>query len=118
MRETPWDKTTWLERQLDRGSITVAEEAGILVGFAAWNYEFASLPCIWLVIVSHEYRGRGIASSLFSFVERRCQGLRLYSSTNKSNMRMRWFFEKRGYRQAGEVDIDPGDPEIFYRIDL
>jgi GNAT superfamily N-acetyltransferase len=116
--QTRWDKTAYLQRQLVLGNIYVAEQDSDLLGFIVWNREFFSLAFIWLVIVSDRYRRRGIASRLFSFVEEQCKGSRLYSSTNKSDAVMQRFFENRGYRWAGEVDVDPGDPEVFYLIHL
>ena len=118
MRTTVWNKTEYLKIQLDRASVVVAEDAGIIHGLVVWNYEFFSLPFIWLVAVSAKYRGQGIAGELFAFVERECVGGQLYTSTNESHEMMHRFLERRGYRRAGIVDVDPGDPEVFYRIKL
>lgn len=54
----------------------------------------------------------------FANVERECKGERLYSSTNASNAAMHRLFERRGFRFAGETELDPGDPEAFYYLDL
>lgn len=118
MSGTAWNKAEYLKTQLDRASIVVAEDAGIIHGLIVWNYEFFSLPFIWLVAVSAKYRGQGIAGQLFAFVERECVGGQLYTSTNESHEMMRRFLERRGYKRAGTVDVDPGDAEVFYRIDL
>lgn len=117
-KTTPWDKTAYLQRQLAGGNIAVAEAGEDVRGFIVWNDEFFSLPFVWLVAVDPAYRRCGVASALFDYVERRCSGLRLYSSTNESHAAMHAFFTKRGYRQAGTADVDPGDPEVFYRLDL
>lgn len=116
--ETPWEKTGYLKLQLNDGNVLVAERDGVLCGFAVWNREFFSLPFIWLVAVASAYRGRGVASQLVAAVEDECAPGRLYSSTNESNEAMHRFFTRRGYRRAGTADVDPGDPEVFYRIDL
>ena len=118
MRSTPWDKTDYLLRQLNLGNVSVTERDETIVGFIVWNREFFSLPFIWLVAVSPQHRGRGIAQGLFEYVEQRCAGSALYSSTNQSHATMLRLFERRGYRRAGTADIDVGDLEIFYRIDL
>jgi GNAT superfamily N-acetyltransferase len=115
---TPWEKTDYLTQQLERRNIIVAEEAEKILGFIVWNREFASLPFVWLVVVAPPYRRRGTASKLFEYVEDKCSGARLYSSTNESHEAMHRFLARRGYRRAGTVDIDPGDLEIFYCIDL
>lgn len=117
-KTAPWDKSEYLQRQLSAGNIAVAEDERDVRGFIVWNREFFSLPFVWLVAVDPSCRRAGIASALFEYVERLCAGSRLYSSTNESHDAMHAFFKNRGYRQAGTADVDPGDPEIFYRIDL
>jgi GNAT superfamily N-acetyltransferase len=115
---TPWDKDEYLRHQIGRGHVEVACEDASVVAFIAWNAEFFSKPFVWLVIVRPDRREQGIASRLFAAVEAQCAGLRLYSSTNRSNDAMQRLFQRRGYRRAGELDLDPGDPEVFYCIDL
>lgn len=117
-RQVLGDKVSYLQRQLELGNIFVAEQREALLGLIVWNREFFSLPFAWLVVVSQDHRRRGVASRLFNFIEERCRGSRLYSSTNKSNSMMQCFFEKRGYQYAGEVDVDPGNREVFYVIHL
>lgn len=118
MHGTLWAKTTYLEGQLSGGNIVVAECDSTVTGFIVWNREFFSLPFVWLVAVSPEHRRGGIAHALFAYVEERCSGSRLYSSTNESHAVMHRLFERRGYRRAGMADVDPDDLEIFYRLDL
>ena len=115
-RTTPWDKERYLRRQVDQGDLFVAVDKNAAVGFVVWNHEFFSLPFIWLVVVSPAHRKKRIATALLDFVEARCEGKRIFSSTNLSNDAMRRILERRGYRRAGEVDVDPGDPEIFYQL--
>jgi GNAT superfamily N-acetyltransferase len=117
-RITPWNKEAYLRRQFQSGCIDVACENGTIVGFIAWNREFFSKPFVWLVVVDPVKRHGGIGTLLFAHVERQCKGERLYSSTNASNAAMQRFFERRGYRFAGETELDPGDPEVFYYLDL
>lgn len=115
---TPWEKSDFLKLMLSRNSIDVACNGERVIGFNAWNREFFSRALIWLVVVEPECRSGGIGSLLFAKTERECKGTRLYSSTNRSNESMQRFLERRGYRVAGEIDLDPGDPEVFYCIDL
>ena len=116
--QTPWRKSEYLRRRLAAGNVLIAQDAAGVTGFIVCNREFFSLPFVWLVAVSKEHRGKGIASALYAHVEQTHKGMRLYSSTNESHAAMRRFFERRGYTYAGCVDLDPGDPEVFYRIDL
>jgi GNAT superfamily N-acetyltransferase len=83
-----------------------------------WNREFFEKPFIWLVIVKESHRRHGIGSKLLEVVESGCAGNRLYTSTNRSNATMAALLSRRGYRVVGEIDLDPGDPEVFYAVDL
>lgn len=114
----PWDKDAHLERQLSYGDVDVACEGERVVGFILWNHEFFARPFVWLCAVEPDCRHSGIGSLLFAHVERQNPGARLYSSANRSREGMHRFFARRGYRCAGEVDLDPGDPEVFYFLDL
>jgi GNAT superfamily N-acetyltransferase len=116
-RTAPWDKESYLRRQVALGNVLVAAEQAFVVGFVAWNDEFFSLPFVWLVVVTPERRRNGIAARLFAAVEERCAGRRLFSSTNASNAAMHRLLAQRGYRRSGEIDLDPGDPEVFYELD-
>jgi len=114
----PWMRDDYLQHQLAAGAVDIACDADRVIGFIAWNREFFARPFVWLCAVDPDYRGGGIGSLLFAQVERVCKGSRLYSSANRSRDGMHRFFERRGYQRAGEVDLDPGDPEVFYFIDL
>ncbi|HEY2476344.1 MAG TPA: GNAT family N-acetyltransferase [Candidatus Cybelea sp.] len=114
----PWDKDAYLDRQLSAGGVEVACDGDAVAGFIVWNHEFFARPFVWLCAVEPRFRRSGIGSLLFAHVERQNRGARLYSSANRSREGMHRFFERRGYRCAGEVDLDPGDPEVFYFIDL
>jgi ribosomal protein S18 acetylase RimI-like enzyme len=115
---TPWNKADYVRRQIDAGNVLVACEDDRAVAFVCWNTEFFSLPFVWFVAVLPQYRRRGIANQLFDAVEARCYGHQIYSSTNLSHEGMQRLLEGRGYLGVGEIDLDPGDPEVFYRKDL
>ncbi|HEX4014479.1 MAG TPA: GNAT family N-acetyltransferase [Candidatus Cybelea sp.] len=114
----PWTQDAHLSCQLETGAVDVARDGDRVAGFIAWNREFFARPFVWLTVVDPGFRGGGIGSLMFAHVERACKGERLYSSANRSREKMHRFFERRGYARAGEIDLDPGDPEIFYYIDL
>jgi len=117
MSTAPWDKTGYLTGALARGDVLVTERDACIVAYAVWNREFFAQPFVWLVTVRPQYRRRGFASALIAHIEERCKGQRIYTSTNRSNAAMQRLLEKRGYRPCGEMDLDPGDPEIFYRLE-
>lgn len=115
---TKFDKGAYVCDQLQRGNVRVALRDGTTVGFAICNREFFDVPFVWFVAVAPERRRTGVAGALLASIEREYAGSRIYSSTNESHAVMRRFFERRGYVRAGKIDLDPGDPEVFYRLDL
>lgn len=117
-RTTRWEKSDYLRRQLSLGAIDVAVENNLVVGFIVTNDEFFSKPFVGLIAVAPAHRRRGVGATLFTMTEARWSGNQLYTSTNRSNTAMHTLLKGRGYRVIGEIDLDPGDPEIFYRIDL
>ncbi|MBC5810972.1 MAG: GNAT family N-acetyltransferase [Candidatus Eremiobacteraeota bacterium] len=110
----PWDKTRYLTDALANGHAFVAEGEDGVVAFAVWNREFFSLPFLWLVVTEPHHRGFGIATRLLEEFERRAGPGRVFSSTNASNATMQRIFERFGYERCGDLDLDPGDREIFY----
>lgn len=114
---TAWDKDDVICREVGNGNVLVAGDDTSLAGFLVWNCEFFTLAFVWLVAVAPALRGQGVAALLFDAVETKCKGRRLFSSTNLSHTAMQRFLERRGYRRSGEIDLDPGDPEVFYQLD-
>lgn len=117
-RTTAWNNDQYLETQIRLGRADVACVEEKVVGVIICNEEFFSKPFIWLAVVAPAYRRKGVGALLFSAVERHHKDKRLYSSTNVSNEAMRRFFEARGYEHAGQLEIGPGDVEVFYSVDL
>ncbi|HEY6485819.1 MAG TPA: GNAT family N-acetyltransferase [Candidatus Cybelea sp.] len=114
----PWAQDDYLQHQLSAGCVHAACDGDRIIGFVTWNRQFFGRPFVWLCVVDPNYRRSGVGSLLFAHVERACEGDRLYSSANRSREGMHGFFRRRGYVCAGEVDLDPGDPEVFYFLDL
>jgi GNAT superfamily N-acetyltransferase len=113
-KTTPWEESNFVKRAIDLGHVSVAVEHDIIRGFIVLNDEFFEKPFVWLIVVDSNHRRLGIGTKLFEYVEARHAGYRLYTSTNRSNYIMAAFLSVRGYAVVGEIDLDPGDPEIFY----
>ena len=112
---TPWNKGAFLDRQVSLGNVYVATEQDEVRGFIAWNHDFFEKPFVWLIVVGKPHRKRGIAKRLFESVKKRCATDHLYTSTNRSNAVMAALLQHLGFERVGEIDLDPGDPEVFYR---
>jgi ribosomal protein S18 acetylase RimI-like enzyme len=97
----------------------VAEDEGAIAGFVVWDRGFYARPFLWMLGVDPAHQHEGIASALIAHVESLNAGLALYTSTNESNAVMQGLLKKRGFEAVGRLeDLDPGDPEIFFRKTL
>ena len=118
MAQTPWEKTAFLNAAVINNEVAVIDEGAGPIAFVAWNREFFGRPFVWLVAVATHARRQGLASLLFAHVEEACRGSRVYTSTNETNAAMHALLFKQGYVRRGDLDLDPGDPEIFYSKDV
>jgi len=108
------ERVEYVLTAIRRSEVLVSRGDAALTGFVVWNRQFFGKPFCWLLAVAPTYRRQGIASGLLGAVENRCSGERVYVSTNVSNVPMRRLLERCGYVRRGEVDVDQGDPEIFF----
>ncbi len=118
LADTPWEKSAFLRAATLNNEVAVIDEGAGPIAFVVWNREFFDRPFVWLIAVAPHARRQGLAELLFAHVENDARGSRLYTSTNETNTAMHALLGKRGYVRRGDLDLDPGDPEIFYSIDL
>lgn len=118
LAQAPWDKSAFIKAAVVNDEVAVVDEGAGPIAFVAWNREFFGRPFVWLVAVAPQARRQGLASLLFAHVEAACRGTRVYTSTNATNAAMHALLFKQGYVRRGELDLDPGDPEIFYAKDV
>lgn len=118
LADTPWEKSEFLRAATLNNEVAVIDEGAGPIAFVVWNREFFSRPFVWLIAVAPHARRQGLAGLLFAHVEDDARGSRLFTSTNETNAAMHALLHKRGYARRGDLDLDPGDPEIFYSKDL
>ncbi len=88
---------------------------GGVVGYVEMATTFFHQPFIGLLRVRPEHCRQGIATALMKAMEAKCQGEKLFTSTNDSNSAMQAFLAKLGYRRCGSVEeLDEGDPELIF----
>lgn len=122
-RNTQWDENYPQEddfqRDIEEGSLYIAERDGRVAGFACINgdepAEYAALPwtgtkalVIHRMAVAMDQRQKGVAMEMMDFAEElaREQGIRvLKTDTYSLNTKMNALFQKLGYRMIGTMQF-------------
>lgn len=100
---------------LSAGNAVVAVIDGVAVGYAVLEYTFFGRGFISMLMVEKESRRKGVATSLVTRLEERCETDKLFTSTNESNKPMQALMQSMSYEPSGTVyNLDDGDPELFY----
>lgn len=104
-----------MERAIAAGACHVAEEAGMIAGYAVHTKSFFGRPFVELLIVAEAQHRRGVGTTLMLHIEALCTEEKLFTSTNESNAPMQALCERLGYVRSGYIEnLDEGDPEIIY----
>ncbi len=100
---------------IDSNEVSLVVTDGYVAGYALLSYRFFGHGFIELVIVHPERQGAGLGPMLIEYVESRCSDSKLFTTTNRSNLRMQRVLHKLGYERSGIIhNLDPGDPELVY----
>ena len=115
-------------RDVDNGSLYVAEDAGLVVGFVTvdevepdgyqglpWTPSVGFLVIHRFAVDGHQ-RSKGVATVLEEFACRmaaRCAISELRVDTYSTNHTMQAFLSKKGYNKVGEMEFR-GKPLPFY----
>lgn len=92
-----------------------AEDASALLGYGVLNQSFFEHDFIPLVMVKDSARRRGVASAIMRMLESQCQGGKLFTSTNTSNLAMRRLLVQLGFIKSGQIEnLDDQDPELVF----
>ncbi len=86
-----------------------------IAGFLIYTTNFFECSFISLIIVKPSERRKGVATSLLAHFVHMAPTLKIFSSTNQSNLHMQKVFELAGFKRSGYIEnLDDGDPEIIY----
>ncbi len=100
----------------ERGGLSVAATQGEIRAFCCLDYGyFFGRPFVSLLMVDRGAQRKGLGSGLLRFNEGK--GLpELWTSTNRSNAKMRALLEGSGWQFCGELNgLDEDDPELFFK---
>lgn len=99
----------------ERGGLKLAYDEGQIVGFCCFdNRYFFEKAFVSLLMVDQHSRRRGIGRKLLEAVA--IDHTELWTSTNRSNIKMRGLLSKVGWQFCGEIKgLDVDDPEMFFK---
>ncbi len=113
----PW-RDSYLAEVLPDSQSFIAREGGIVGLVVVRPGHFFGRDFVDHLIVSHQARRRGIATSLLREAVRAATSSRVFVSTNESNSPMRTLLAAEGWRFSGQLDgLDAGDPELVFFTD-
>lgn len=92
-----------------------AEDASALIGYGVLNQSFFDNDFIPLLVVKVSARRAGVATAIMRTLELQCQGRKLFTSTNTSNIAMRQLLRCLGFVESGQIEnLDDHDPELVF----
>jgi ribosomal protein S18 acetylase RimI-like enzyme len=108
-------RRNYIENAIELERCIIAKEEDDIVGFLIYDTNFFECSFITLIIVSPSKRRKGYASLLMDNMMSTSPTMKVFSSTNRSNISMQKVFDTNGFIQSGIVEnLDDGDPEIIY----
>jgi GNAT superfamily N-acetyltransferase len=109
------ERREFIRREVASGNCFVAVMNETVVGYGVLNYTFHHNGCIDMLYVDSDHRRRGAGAALLKHMESLCETLKLFTSTNLSNLPMQSLLAKLDYVLSGVIhNLDEGDPEIVY----
>jgi putative acetyltransferase len=106
-----WWKTRWRDELVPSALITVAEQAGELIGFATVEPSSGYLDQI---VVAPEAWGAGVAEMLLAHIKAISPG-RLDLHVNVDNSRAIGFYRKHGFKIVG-TEVNPRSGAPVYKM--
>lgn len=109
------ERRGFISREVASGNCFVAVNDGEVIGYGVLNYSFYRNGCIDMLYVHSKHRRLGAGAALLRYMESLCRTVKLFTSTNQSNLQMQSLLAKSGYELTGVIhNLDEGDPELVY----
>ena len=112
--------TDVVRRKIEWKEVIVAEINGNLMGYLRLEYLWSVIPCIGLIRVVAEHRGKGVGKAMLRYTEEylREKGYEwLYSSSQVNEPEAQSWHRKVGFKECGLIaGINEGEiGEVFFR---
>ena len=104
--------------EIQREECYVATHEKRITGYVTFDSTFYGRPFLRFLCIRPEFQRKGIGSKMMEFVEQRCEGQRVFSSTESDNLAMIKLFEKREYKISGVIENLQRQTEIVYCKDV
>jgi GNAT superfamily N-acetyltransferase len=108
-----------IKRKMEEKAIILAEVDGKPVGYLRIEYLWLAVPYIGLIVVTEEYRRKGVGSAMVEFLEDYLAGKGhdlLYSSSQVDEPEPQTWHRKVGFEECGIIaGINEGVGEVFFR---
>ena len=109
------ERRDFISREVTCGNCFVAVDHEAVIGYGVLNYSFYRNGCIDMLYVHSKHRRRGAGAALLRYMESLCRTVKLFTSTNQSNLQLQSLLAKSGYELTGVIhNLDEGDPELVY----
>ena len=104
-----------IEKWLQKDLVLVVEIDNRIIGYGVINHEFFRQSQIDMLMISEEFRGKGIGEKLLQSLEQCADTNKLFITTNLSNHSMQKLLLRTGYKPCGYIDeLDPGDQGLVF----
>ena len=104
-----------IKSAIERGECFAAWVDDKIQAFALISRSFFGFEFIDLLAVAEKRRRQGIGRAMLDYLYGACETMKLFTSTNQSNIPMQKLLDKAGFSYCGIIDaLDEGDPELFY----
>ena len=105
----------FVRSHIERHHLLIAESENDVVGVLAYRTDWFQCTLVSLVCVQKDFRRRGIARSLFAWVEEMSPSPRLFSSTEETNGASIQMHTALGFIPSGYIDNLPqGYRELLF----
>ncbi len=108
-------RQAWLKAALEAQQVQVVEYSGAVEGFVVIEHTFFGQALVSLIAVAPAERPQGCALALLAESEHASKSMKLFTSTNATNIAAQKLFLRAGFVESGRIDnLDAGDSELVY----